>query len=86
MAKLSPAVADAMAQGFNAPGPQNPHIWSSPVWEAWEFGHFARQTGRSIDGIEKGRGGTYRTPYGSIYRASYGGKAGGGTFGFERTA
>lgn len=86
MAKLSPPVADAMSAGYHSATPQNPHLWSSAVWEAWEFGRFAMQTGRSIDGIEKGRGNTYRTPYGSSYRASYHSKqSGGGSFGFTRT-
>lgn len=84
MARPSPDIAAAMQAGFAATDPQNPHIWSSAMWEAWEFGRFAGQTGRTLNGIEKRRGNIYETADGFTFRAHYSKQRGGGSFGFRR--
>lgn len=84
MAKLTPEVAAQVQAGFDASAPQNPHIWSSTMWEAWEFGHYMRMSGREIGGVEKGRGSVWRTPSGACFRLNYPKAKGGGAFGFER--
>jgi len=85
MAKLSRDIAAQVQAGFDASDPQNPHIWSSTMWEAWEFGRFMSLTGREIHNVEKRRGGIWETPYGAAYRMHYSRmKTGGGLSGFGR--
>lgn len=72
MAKPSKEIAAAVTAGYAAEtGATAPYLWSSPCWEAWQFGRFMRETGRSIDGLNKGRGILWRTLGGYAFKGEY---------------
>lgn len=70
MAKLHPQIADALQAGFASSGTDAtcPHYATSPCGEAWIFGRYMGDSGRTIEGVEKGRGSVYRKASGSSFR------------------
>lgn len=63
MATLHHDVKRAVDEGFASIGPQNPYLATSSCWEGWEIGRYLRETGRSTDGLKKGRGNLYKTAF-----------------------
>lgn len=62
----------------------NPHLWSSRLWEAFEFGYYLQEKGLPLCSYERGRGNTYRNADGFTYRLVYG--KGKNSFGIIREA
>lgn len=93
MAKLSSEERDAIAAGYAAGEDcrraygkaryNNPYLWSSRMWEAFEFGYYLEEKGLPLrDDYERGRGNTYRNADGFTYKLHYG--RGGSSFGITR--
>jgi hypothetical protein len=61
---------------------ENPYLWSSRMWEAFEFGYFLQEKGLPLRAYERGRGNTYRNADGFTFKIEYG-KAK-GSFGITR--
>lgn len=62
----------------------NPHLWSSRLWEAFEFGYYLQEKGLPLRTYERGRGNTYRNDDGFTYKLAYG--KGKNSFGILREA
>jgi hypothetical protein len=60
----------------------NPHLWSSRLWEAFEFGYYLQEKGRPLRSYERGRGNVYRTVDGFEFKLHYG--KGKNSFGISR--
>lgn len=71
MAKPTKQVREAVEGGHANPESRNPFLWSSSLWEAWEFGRFMGRAGRSIEGLDKGRGLLWRTLGGYAFKGEY---------------
>lgn len=76
------AVADKTSHKPQGSGKTNPSLWSSVMWEAFEFGYYLGETGRSLTEFERGRGNTYRNADGFSYKLQYG--KGKNSFGITR--
>lgn len=51
----------------------NPHLWSSRLWESFEFGYYLQEKGLPLRGCyERGRGNTFRNSDGFTYKLVYG--------------
>lgn len=83
MAKLTNDEVDAIKAGYvegercrRAYGKaryNNPYLWSSRMWEAFEFGYYLEEKGLSVDrDWQRGRGNTYRNCDGYTYKLEYG--------------
>lgn len=74
----------ALLCGYNAaPDTDCPHYWSSALWEAWQVGRWLHATGRTVGGVRKSRGSTFKGPAGHTFRLAY---AKGGSFNITREA
>lgn len=62
----------------------NPHLWSSRMWEAFEFGYYLQEKGLPLRTYERGRGNTFRNADGFEFKLHYG--KGKNSFGITRTA
>lgn len=93
MAKISreelQAIIDGYAEGervqraYGKARYDNPHLWSSRMWEAFEFGYYLQEKGATQgQNWERGRGNTYRNDSGFTYRLHYG--KGKNSFGITR--
>lgn len=54
---------------------ENPHLWSSRMWEAFEFGYYLEEKGLTLGDAtnwQRGRGNTYRNADGFTYKLEYG--------------
>ena len=78
MAKLSTDETDAIAAGY-AEGERcklaggkaryaNPWLWSSRMWEAFEFGYYLNEKGMTLRTYERGRGNTFRNDDGAVFK------------------
>jgi hypothetical protein len=81
MAKLSSEENDALAAGY-AEGERvklaggkakyaNPWLWSSRLWEAFEFGYYIHEKGLVLRNYERGRGNTFRNDDGGSFKLWY---------------
>lgn len=78
MAKIPEDEMAQMLAGFEAPvGAACPHYATSTYGEVWLLGQYLNETGRGLYGIERGRGGVYRTPSGCSFKVTH--KAGAST-------
>ena len=50
----------------------NPHLWSSRLWEAFEFGYYLQEKGLPLRSYERGRGNTFRNADGFTFKLVYG--------------
>lgn len=93
MAKICQEEQNAIAQGYvegervqRAYGKarySNPFLWSSRMWEAFEFGYYLQETGRTNCGQwERKRGNVYANPDGFAFKLHYG--KGKNSFGISR--
>lgn len=84
MAKIPSDERDAIAAGY-AEGERcqraygkaryvNPYLWSSLMWELFEFGYYLQETGRalSVDQWERKRGNVYQNADGFAFKLHYG--------------
>jgi hypothetical protein len=60
----------------------NPHLWSSRRWEAFEFGYYLQEKGLPLRSYEKGRGNVFRNVDGFEFKLHYG--KGKNSFGISR--
>lgn len=60
----------------------NPHLWSSRMWEAFEFGYYLQETGRARGVWMRGRGNTFYNSDGFTFKIEYG--KGKNSFGIRR--
>lgn len=83
MATLSQDMKNQLHAGYDssATGAKSDAYYSSAMWEAFTLGAWLHNTGRTIAGVEKGRGDTYKSPTGAVYRFKY---FTGGKFSIER--
>lgn len=52
----------------------NPHLWSSRMWDAFEFGRYIQERGLSLGPPpywERGRGNTFHNPAGMSWKFHY---------------
>lgn len=78
MAKIAQDVFECIRAGYTAGSVsadgtrratlQNPHYATSTYGDAWDLGWLFADRGLSIEGVEKGRGNTWRTAFGTVWR------------------
>ena len=49
----------------------NPYLWSSTSWEAFELGVWMRRSGRDYTLVRKSRGSSFKTARGALYFGKY---------------
>ena len=64
-------VPEAIAAGHSRPCAENPFLWSSNLWEAFNLGQYLRGRGMAPDGFRKSRGSTYINRNGLIIKYHY---------------
>jgi hypothetical protein len=82
MAKISIEEQAAIEEGYREgervqcaygkPQPINPYLWSSRMWEAFEFGYYLQEKGLPLRAYERGRGNIYRNADGFTFKLEYG--------------
>jgi hypothetical protein len=64
-------VPEALTAGHAAPLADNPFLWSSTLWEAFNLGQYLAQRGLDAHGFRKSRGSKYVNAAGLIVQYYY---------------
>lgn len=75
---------ERIARAYRPCNYTNPHLWSSRLWEAFEFGYYLQEKGLPLRSYERGRGNVYRNADGFEFKLHYG--KGKNSFGITRNA
>ncbi len=71
MSDMTAKVREAFRAGYFHRGAQNPHIFSSTMWEAWEVGRHYQKEGLGYFNIRKSRASSYAVEDGKLVSILY---------------